>query len=183
MKTSTQKTKAMHSLICMTLTGMAFMNMAQIILNNRVIPVIEEPRLIEIGFGIWEGIRAFGKNAEIHFQPEVFQVFLHDPFSYIPPEGGESIRDVLNRTGSFMDDLLAAPEMQDKTILLSTHGCASRALLNRFYEEPENFWQEGVPPNCAVSIVEAAGGQARLTQKDHVYCKTNTDDMWARQKL
>ena len=169
--------------LCYTSPALRAKHTAELILAGRGVPVIEEPSLMEIGFGIWEGIQAFGKNAEIHFQPEVFQVFLYDPMAYIPPEGGESISDVLKRTNAFLDELLTAPDLQDKTILLSTHGCASRALMNRFYENPEKFWQEGVPGNCAVSRISVTDGVPSLTMRDHVYCQADTDDMWAKQEM
>ena len=131
-----------------------------------------DDRIKEINFGTFE---------RISIRDEKVIRFLQNPIIDYKFSDGESIVEVMGRTQNFLKELIARDD--DKTYLISTHGCASRALLNRFYEEPENFWQEGVPPNCAVSIVEAAGGQARLTQKDHVYCKANTDDMWARQKL
>ena len=169
--------------LCFTSPALRAEHTAQIILNNRIIPVIEDNRLLEIGFGVWEGVPAFSKDAEIKFEPEVFKGFLRDPLSYVPPEGGESISDVLERTGDFLDEILKEPAYQDKTILMSTHGCASRALMTRMYEEPDKFWQEGVPANCAVSIIDVVNGVPKLTLKDHVYCTTDTDDMWAKQKL
>ena len=61
------------------------------------------------------------------------------------------------------------PEYEGKTILVSTHGCAMRALLNPLYENRMDFWQGHVPYNCAVNIVEAENGQARLVARDQIY--------------
>ena len=55
------------------------------------------------------------------------------------------------------------------TILISTHGCASRAFLNNVYEDKEDFWHGGVPANCAVSIVDVRDGKAVLTESDKIY--------------
>ena len=39
---------------------------------------------------------------------------------------GESLDDVEKRTRDFMEDICSRKELQDKTILVSTHGCALR---------------------------------------------------------
>ena len=51
-----------------------------------------DPRLIEIGFGIWEGcdFRTLGPAGTAFFET---------PQNYTPPQGGESLDSVLRRTG------------------------------------------------------------------------------------
>ena len=50
---------------------------------------------------------------------------------------------------------LIQKEWYDKTILISTHGAASRAmLLNIRHGEQKDFWDTGVPKNCAVTIAD-----------------------------
>ena len=44
-----------------------------------------------------------------------------------------------------------------------------RGILNQIYENPENFWQEGVPVNCAVSIVRVNGETSEFIEKETVY--------------
>ena len=56
------------------------------------------------------------------------------------------------------------------TVLVSTHGFALRAMLNRLYADPSDFWQGHVPYNCSVSIVDVQpDGAMRLTAFDKVY--------------
>ena len=140
---------------------------AQILMEGRDAPIIEEPRLSEICFGVWEGKCCDPKKPEIPM--EGYFAFHRDAFGFQPPEGGESIREVIARTGDLYRELLEDPALQDQTVLLSTHGCASRAFLNPFFEDPDDFWQGGVPLNCAVSIVQVTDGVGRLIEKDKVF--------------
>ena len=61
-------------------------------------------------------------------------------------------------------------DYEDKTILIASHGCAVRALLQNVYPPGDDFWHGKVPPNCGVNIVEAHKGVAKLIVEDAVYC-------------
>ena len=78
-----------------------------------------DPRLIEIGFGIWEGsdFRTLGPAGTAFFET---------PQNYTPPQGGESLDSVLRRTGGFLDALQQLPE--DRHVLVASHGAALNAL-------------------------------------------------------
>ncbi len=115
--------------------------------------MIEEPRIMEISFGEWEGLCCASGRSEIP-GTNFLETFHKTPFNYVPAPGGESIADVCARTADFYQELSGNPEYQDKTILISTHGCASRAFLRNVYEDKEDYWHGGVPMNCAVSIVD-----------------------------
>ena len=56
-----------------------------------------------------------------------------------------------------------------KTYLVSTHGCALRAMLNFLYEDPCDYWHGHVPYNCAVNIIEGRNGVGRLIADDKIY--------------
>ena len=79
------------------------------------------------------------------------------------------MQQVIDRTGEFYADLLAAPEYQDKTILIACHGCSSRALLYNICGRTGDLWRGHVPPNCSVSIVDVKDGEARLEAVDKIY--------------
>lgn len=72
-------------------------------------------------------------------------------------------------TGDFYQELIHTPEYQDKTILLTTHGFALRAVLQQFYENKNDFWHGKIPDNCAVNIIELVDGMSRLVEDDIVY--------------
>lgn len=152
--------------LCITSPLVRARHTAEIIMEGRNKPIIEEPRLEEMNFGVWEGRCVAPGKMEIPI--EQFRLFRTDPFRYQPPEGGESFRELIARTGNFFDELIRNPEYQNKTILISAHGGAVRAFLNRLYKDPEDFWQGGVPMNCAFSIVEVNNGVPELKVSDRV---------------
>ena len=49
---------------------------------------------------------------------------------YQTPPNGEPIESLLARTNEFLEDLKTKEDLQDKTILISSHGAAVRALLS-----------------------------------------------------
>ena len=76
---------------------------------------------------------------------------------------------VLDRTREFWLEKTSDPSLADKTILVSSHGCAVRALLQNLYKDPEHFWHGCVPPNCSINLVEVKDGKARFLEEDKVY--------------
>lgn len=142
---------------------------AEIVLGDRKVPIVEDTRIREISFGSWEGLGCRAANFEIPVSLEEFDRFYTDPFHFQPADDGETVAEVCKRTREFLEELVQTPDYQDKTILIASHGCACRAILNSLYEDSQNFWQGRVPPNCAVSIVDAADGKAVLTESDKIY--------------
>ena len=142
---------------------------AQCILAGRKAPIIEDERLIEISFGIYEGCCYAGANRQVPQQ--WIENFFHAPQDYVAAPGGESLDDVEKRTRNFMEDICSRKELQDKTILVSTHGCALRGLLNSIRESNrEDYWHGGVSKNCAVSIVTCNRGEKPvLVEENHIY--------------
>ena len=142
---------------------------AQCILAGREIPIIEDERLIEISFGIYEGCCYAEENRQVPQQ--WIENFFHAPQDYVAAPGGESLDDVEKRTRDFMEDICSRKELQDKTILVSTHGCALRGLLNSIRESNrEDYWHGGVSKNCAVSIVTCNRGEKPvLVEENHIY--------------
>ncbi len=124
------------------------------------LPLRFDDRLREITFGVAEGRpkATLGEPA---------RVFFADPFCYEPFPGGETVAQVCARTQAFLQELLARDD--GKTYLVSTHGCALRAMLNRLYADPADFWHRHVPYNCSVSVVEGRGGRGRLAGDDLIY--------------
>ena len=137
---------------------------ARIILGNRKTPLICDERIQEVGFGELEG------KPFTEMQDDSFHCFFDAPEKYCPPKGGESIDQLYVRTGKFLEELRENSELFDKTILVSTHGAASRALLaNITHCARADFWGGCVPKNCAVSIVELTDGAWVLAERDKIY--------------
>lgn len=94
---------------------------AEIVLRGRDVPLAEEPKLIEIAFGVYEGCTALPQSGTPHPDPNLLN-FIRDPEHYVAPEGGESIPGLCMRMSAYLNSLIRRRDLQDKTILLSTHG-------------------------------------------------------------
>ena len=141
---------------------------AQIVLReseNADIPILIDDRIKEIGMGEWEGkrFRTDLRDAEA----EAAKQFFHRPFEFPGFPGGENARQVCERTQQFLWELAAKDDK--RTYLISIHGFAMRAMLNCLYEDPSDFWQQHVPLNCEVNILEAEDGRIRFSEQDKVY--------------
>ncbi len=141
---------------------------AEIILKDRPLPVILDDRIIEMGFGLFEGEVMSEDNPKL--KGTAFMNFFCAPQLYIPPEGGESFAQVCQRTTEFLHELAARPELQEKNVLVSSHGAAIKGLLSSLYPSaPEDFWHGGVHKNCAVSLITAENGKLELKEDGKVY--------------
>lgn len=141
---------------------------AMIIKGAREIPVIEEPRIIEISFGEYEGLCCGKENYNIP-DPE-FMNFFDRPEAYKPPRGAEGIEELKVRTADFLQEIVHNKNMENDIILVSTHGAALRGLLSEINMiRTEDFWKGGVHKNCAVTIADAKDGQIRITEEGKTY--------------
>lgn len=144
---------------------------AEILLRENQVsnPVlVEEERIQEISFGDFEG-KCYGRE-NFNIPDENFLNFFENPSEYHTPPGGESLEDVMVRTGAFWQELLRDERNKEKTVLLSTHGCALKAILANIRQTPvAEFWGEGVHKNCAVSIVDVINGSAVVTEDGKLF--------------
>lgn len=141
---------------------------AQCVLGDRQIPVILDRRIQEIDFGDLEGTRF--KDEQGNILNEQMRLFFENPPLFERPRDGEDIYDIVKRTKEFWREITTDPSLADKTVLVSSHGCAVRALLQNVYQgDLKDFWHGSVPPNCSVNIVEVKDGHAYLLEEDKVY--------------
>ena len=126
---------------------------ADIIIGDRDIPIMEDARLREISFGVYEGL-CYHKDSYTIPDKE-FMKFFEAPHLYKAPEKGEEICEVIDRTSQFIEELKMNEKYKDKSILISTHGCALRAILAGINNTPIcDLWGKGVPGNCEIVKVE-----------------------------
>ncbi len=157
-----QAIKGIHFDDCISSPLIRASETAKIILaeSGNDIPFTLDGRLLEMDFGEREG-ESLAKLAETSY------LFYADPFQFPGFPGGETIQDVCNRTQDFLKELIAKDD--GKTYLISTHGCAMRAMTSYLFEDPSNFWQGHAPYNCSFTIIEVRNGRARITDVDKVY--------------
>ena len=156
---------------------------------NPVPKIVTDGRIKEMYFGDWEGqLKNVGSVAD--------GTFLLDPSKTPVMPNGESFVNLFARTQAFLNGLIASTASANdlgtfdntfdnglsnfdnapssslanyENVLVSTHGCALRAMLNMLYENKDNFWQNAIPPNCSISLVKADNGIASLVYSDKVF--------------
>ena len=153
--------------ICFTSPLSRARQTAECVLGDRNVPIIPDKRIQEINFGDLEG--GCVRDAEGNYIDPQVETFFRDPVNFRRPENGEDIFDVIARTKDFWEEKTSDPSLADKTVLVASHGCAVRALLQNIYHDPENFWHGCVPPNCCVNLVEVKNGKTVLLEEDKVY--------------
>lgn len=142
------------------------METARLVIGNRDIEIIPEPRIREISFGIYEGKSYHPDHMEV--PKEMIDAFFHHPEDYPVPEQGESIDEIIARTHDFYKALVQDKTLADANILISAHGCAVRAL-EQSLDTSKGFWREGVPKNCAVTIAEIVNGEVVSVAWDQIF--------------
>lgn len=135
--------------------------------HHAEIPVIKDSRLMEINWGSWDTLGCTRENFEI--PSHSFQDFYKDPFRFRGPKDGETISQVCERTGDFWKDLISNPLYENKTVLISAHGCSVKGLLYQIKEDKTDFWGNGVPRNCSVSLITISDGVPVLNFEDRIY--------------
>lgn len=142
---------------------------ARIIAGDRNIPIVEDIRIQEIGFGEYEGLCS-GKQGYNIPDNKAFWNFFFDTENYQVPPGGESFEEVIQRTGEFITEIINNEEYQDKTILISTHGCALKAILaNVNHTSIKDFWGKGVHKNCGVTHLTVRDGKMETVEEGKIY--------------
>ncbi len=120
------------------------METAEILLKDRGIPIVCDDRLKEVRFGIYEGIE---NSFDIPDCP--VNQFFFEPQNYNdPPEGAESIDELIKRTGEFLKEK-AEPELEaGRDVLIVGHGAMNSAIITQVKNrEKSEFWKDGIE-NC-----------------------------------
>ena len=140
---------------------------AEIILQGRDVPILEDKRILEMNFGVLEGKCCSKEGWDV---PDSFQMFFDDPVHYQAPEGGEDFQAVRERTGDFLNWLFVQEQYRDSTVLVTTHGAAMAGLLNNLKKKPlAEYWGVGVHKNCGVTEVDVTDGRIDIISENKVY--------------
>ena len=122
-----------------------------------------DTRIMEMDMGDFDCKSADPEKHEL--DPAFVECFQRRPLELPAFPNGESFRDVMARTQEFLRELAGKSY---ESVLVTTHGCALRCMLNFLYENPDNFWQGHAPYNCCVNVVEAIDGELSLIERDLV---------------
>jgi len=124
--------------------------------ERRHLPVIEEPRFQEIGFGAWEGRTADELNQHA---PGCVLKFYHDPIVHRPP-GAETLADFSTRVAAAWEALLA--QYADQHLLIVAHAGVIRAITARVLGMPVQYLFRLQVGNAGISRVQVEAGRPPL---------------------
>ena len=117
---------------------------AEILLRDRAVPILTDDRLMEMGFGSYEGIE---NSFDIPDCP--VNVLFHAPEKYVsPPGGAESLDELFDRTGAFLRERVDPLLKEGKDVLIVGHGAMNSSIVCRVRQLPRaQFWSAGIE-NC-----------------------------------
>lgn len=117
---------------------------AEILLEGRDVPIIADERLLEMSFGIYEGV---ANSFEIPDCP--INVLFFNPEQYTTPvEGAESLKQLFSRTGELLDTVIKPLVEQGRDVLIVGHGAMNSSIVCQIKDLPiEKFWSAGIE-NC-----------------------------------
>ena len=116
---------------------------AELLLAGRDIPIITDERLVEMSFGIYEGV----ENSFAIGDCPVNVLFQH-PEEYRPVPEGESLEELYARTGEFLREVIEPLMKEGKDVVIVGHGAMNSSIVCQVKNiELKDFWSMGIP-NC-----------------------------------
>ncbi len=141
---------------------------AELIFDKQKESIQEEDKIQEIDFGIYEGY--YVSKEKYNVPDEKFIYFFTNTGAYVPPEDGESVEALFDRTAAFLNELYDCYKDTDINIAIVSHGATIRAMLSVIEERPiSELWSDGVPQNCAATIVGIKNNKWIVLERDKVY--------------
>lgn len=112
---------------------------------------ILDDRLKEVALGDLEGVRFDSLD------PVLSKKFMRHPFDFVPLGDGETMQQVVDRAGAFLEELKQS-ENSD-TVLVVSHGGTLHAILYYLLDKPqETFWLPWID-NCALIHLQINNGE------------------------
>lgn len=147
--------------LCLTSPLQRARETARLALGGEGTPMMDEPLLIEQGYGVAEG-----RDQTVAYDDPQDPLYDYGraPQRYRPPEGGESFEALCLRARVFLSCRLLPLEGQYDTVLVSAHGAILCAIFRELLGTPmEDFWQN-LLPHGGVRVMTVENGCCRLLE-------------------
>lgn len=128
---------------------------AELALEGRNVPIVEEPLLLEQGYGLYE---ACSQRIGFHIPVHPLYNYTRRPEKYVPGLGGESFEDLYGRARKLLNERLLPMEGSCGSVLLSAHGAILCAVYNCMFDVPVNRFWDSLLPNCGIRTVQVENG-------------------------
>lgn len=136
---------------------------AQILVGKRDVEIIKDDNLMEISFGVDEGVPSEKLG-------EHFTNFFFAPEKYVPSEGGETYEELCKRAETFLKERIYPLRSTQKTVLIVAHGAMNKALmLNLKHIGIKDFWKGEFQKNCCVNVYELTGDTLTVIEEARIY--------------
>ena len=114
---------------------------AQIVLKDRNIPIITDDRLVEMGFGRYEGMEGVSTDPDCPIS-----VLFREPERYtISIEESETFEQLFQRTGEFLNKVIYPQLAMERDILIVGHGAMNSSIVCQVKGLPiKEFWSAGL---------------------------------------
>ncbi len=114
---------------------------AEILLRGRDVPIKTDDRLVEMSFGVYEGL---ANSFQIPDCP--INILFQDPSAYTESIGGaETFGELLARADSFLTEMVLPEVHKGKDILIVGHGALNSAIICCLKQLPISaFWSNGL---------------------------------------
>lgn len=139
-KEAAREYSAVHFDVCYCSPLIRARETAEIILEGRDVPIVFDQRLVEMSFGEFEGLE---KSFEIPDCP--INALFNEPQNYRATGGAESLEELSERTGAFLDEIIYPQLQKGKDILIVGHGAMNCSIISRIRELAlSEFWSAGL---------------------------------------
>lgn len=120
---------------------------AELVLDGRDVPIVQDPRLNEMNYGTWEG----KTHAEIVAEPDNhWHDWAVDPDAVRPGERGELASELVARVTGFLFDVL----QPGRTVLAVAHHTTGRLLIAHMLDMPLANYRRLQLDNASLSMFE-----------------------------
>lgn len=142
-KEAAKKYADVHFDICYSSPLSRALETANILLENRNVPIITDDRLLEMSFGEFEGL----KDCFNHPEWAIYKFFM-DTENYVADKGAESLDELFSRTGDFLEKVVKKDLEAGRDVLIVGHGAMNNSIISRVKNIPrKDFWTIAIP-NC-----------------------------------
>lgn len=125
---------------------------AKYVRGSRNIEIIKDDRLMEVGFGPYEGTTSKDRD-----ETSGINLFFEDPENYVPKGNAESIDSLISRTKAFLEEVIYpyAKKHPKGSLLIVGHGAMNKALFLNLRKLPKKeLWNSTVQNNCEIETFE-----------------------------
>ncbi|MCR5545067.1 MAG: histidine phosphatase family protein [Lachnospiraceae bacterium] len=109
---------------------------AELFLEHKNVPIIEDDRLKEMCFGEFEGV----ENADGDENIPVYKLF-HEPEKFQPQKGMESFDELFSRTSSMVEEIKNNHDIEKNNVLIVGHGAMCSGIICTYERvQLKDFW-------------------------------------------